>query len=414
MRSFLEKSQSAALRLAYLPAAALLAMSTCGFATAAAEDPATPTQTPAAAAATPAAAEAPAPANADEAPKAPAASEFHGSVELNNQYSPETDPLRATFALSYSNLFSTQDESSALYQVAPQDPHQVGVFVASYAAHPLPDGLQPSIYFVDSNTNVPTSDTVGVLGKGQILGMRLSHAWGAGDGATQSLTLGFDYKHFRNTTGLDDGFASTTPVSYLNLSLAYAGRWTGAARDAAVSVSANYGPHGGANAANAYADDDFHERANYFYLRADGEFVASLPKGLRLYLRLAGQYSAQSLIVDEDYPVAGIDGVRGYLEAEVLGDRALKSTLQLQSPPWQRGARQIADAFVYFDAAVAQMVDPPPGEPLRTHPRSYGLGVDIVPWKSVTGSLVWARPLVDSDFTHAGESRILFLLRASF
>ena len=414
MRSSLERSQSAALRLAYLPAAALLAMSTCGFATAAAEDPATPAQTPAAAAATPAAAEAPPPANADEAPKAPAASEFHGSVELDNQYSPDTDPLRATLALSYSNLFSTQDETSALYQVSPQDPHQVGVFVASYAAHPLPDGLQPSIYFVDSNTNVPTSDTVGVLGKGQILGVRLSHALGAGDGATKSLTLGFDYKHFRNTTGLDDGFASSTPVSYLNLSLAYAGRWTGAARDAAVSVSANYGPHGGANAANAYADDDFHERANYFYLRADGEFVASLPKGLRLYLRLAGQYSAQSLIVDEDYPVAGIDGVRGYLEAEVLGDRALKSTVQLQSPPWQRGARQIADGFVYFDAAVAQMVDPPPGEPMSTHPRSYGLGVNIVPWKSVTGSLVWARPLVDSDFTRAGESRLLFLLRASF
>ena len=300
MRSSFGSSQAAALRRAYLPAAALVAVGCCGFA-AAVEDPATA----AAAAATPGTTEAPAPAVADEAAKAPAAAQFHGSVELDNQYSPDTDPLRATFALSYSNLFSSQDETSALYQVAPQDPHQVGVFVASYAAHPLPDGLQPSIYFVDSNTNVPTSDTVGVLGKGQILGVRLSHALGGGEGATQSLTLGFDYKHFRNTTGFDDGSAASTPVSYLNLSLAYAGRWTSATRDAAVSVSANFGPHGGANATNPYADDDFHERANYFYLRADGEFVASLPKGVRLYLRLAGQYSAQSLI---DYTHAEIFG----------------------------------------------------------------------------------------------------------
>jgi hypothetical protein len=48
------------------------------------------------------------------------------------------------------------------------------------------------------------------------------------------------------------------------------------------------------------------------------------------------------------------------------------------------------------------------------HPRSWGLGVDLVPWKSVTGSLVWARPLVNAAITQAGESRILFLLRASF
>jgi hemolysin activation/secretion protein len=411
MRRLSATLQTAATRLAFLPAAALLAVSTCGSALAAEEDPPTSEAPASAVESTPPAAEAPPAANANDAPKGPAPSEFHGSIELNNQYSPDTDPLRATLALSYTNLFSTQDETSALYQVAPQDPHQVGVFATTYVAHPLPDGLQPSVYFIDSNSNVPVSDTAGVLGKGQVLGLRLSHALGA---ATQTLTVGIDYKHFRNTTGFDDGSSSSTPVSYLNLSLAYAGRWTSAERDAAVTVSANYGPNGGASAANAYADGDFHERADYFYVRADGEFVETLPKGLRLYLRLAGQYTGQSLIIDEDYPVAGSDGVRGYLEAEVLGDRALKSTVQLQSPPWQHGARQVADAFVFFDAAVAEVLEPLPGESMRMHPRSWGLGVDLAPWKNITGSLTWARPLVDGDFTHAGESRLLFLLRASF
>ena len=412
MRRLSGRSQTAATPLACLPAAALLAASTCGFALAAEGDPPT-TEAPASALeSTPPAAEAPPPAEANDAPKAPAPSEFHGSFELNNQYSPDTDPLRATLALSYTNLFSTQDETSALYQIAPQDPHQVGLFATTYVAHPLPDGLQPSVYFIDSNSNAPVSDTAGVLGKGQVLGLRLSHALGA---ATQTLTFGIDYKHFRNTTGFDeDGSSSSTPVSYLNLSLAYAGRWTTTERDAALTVSANYGPHGGASAANAYADDDFHERADYFYWRIDGEFVETLPKGLRLYLRLAGQYTGQSLIIDEDYPVAGSDGVRGYLEAEVLGDRALKSTVQLQSPPWQHGARQVADAFVFFDAAAAEILEPLPGEAMHMHPRSWGIGIGLAPLKNLTGSLVWARPLVDGDFTHAGESRILFLLRASF
>jgi hemolysin activation/secretion protein len=398
-----------------LVAAVILTQGFCGVCAAASEEPPTPEEaTTAPAVPSPAAAAAPSPAAAQTAPKADDHSQFHGSIELNNQYSAGTEPLRTIVALSYSNLFSKQDELSALYELAPQDPKQVGVFIANYAAHPLPDGLQPTIYFLDSSTNVPTADTVGALGKGQILGFRLSHAIGGGSGATQSLTFALDYRHFRNTTSFSENSRLDTPVSYLNLALAYAGNWTSAQRETGLNISANFGPHGGANAADALADDDFHARANYFYLRADGAVIATLPKGLRLYLRLAGQYSSRSLIVDEDYPVAGIDGVRGYLEAEALGDRALKGTVQLQSPSWNYRAKPFADAFVFFDDAVADMLDAQPGEFMRTHPRSWGVGADLVPWKGVTGSLVWARPLVTTASTRAGESRVLFLLRGAF
>jgi hemolysin activation/secretion protein len=413
MRSLPGRAQTRPMRRWRLLASVLLGLGVSGVCAAAPETPATPAEaTSAPAVPTPAGAAAPVSADAEPAPKVNEHSEFHGAIELDNQYSSGTEPLRATLALSYSNLFTKQDELSALYQLAPQDAKQVGVFIANYASHPLPYGLQPSIYFLDSSTNVPTADTVGVLGKGQILGFRLSHALGAA--TTQSLTLAMDYRHFRNTTAIDAGAASVTPVSYLNLSLAYVGNWSNDRRDAAVSVSANYGPHGGANEDNAIADGDFHARANYFYVRADGAVLASLPRGLRLYLRLAGQYSRKSLIIDEDYPVAGIDAVRGYLEAEVLGDRALKATVQLQSPTWKRGAKQLADGFVYFDAAVADTIEASPGESLRVHPRSWGFGADLFPWKSVGAAVVWARPLVSAGTTQAGDSRILFLLRGSF
>jgi hemolysin activation/secretion protein len=403
------------MRAAHLVASALLGLGGCALcAAAASETPATPAEaTSAPAVPTPSAAAAPVSTDAQPAPKVNERSEFHGAVELDNQYSSGTKPLRATLALSYSSLFSKQDELSALYELAPQDAKQVGVFIANYVSHPLPGGVQPSIYFLDSSTNVPTANTVGVLGKGQILGFRLSHALGAA--ATQSLTLAMDYRHFRNTTAIDAGAASVTPVSYLNLSLAYAGNWSNAGRDAAVSVSANYGPHGGANEDNAIADGDFRARANYFYVRADGAVLATLPRaGLRLYLRLAGQYSRKSLIIDEDYPVAGVDGVRGYFEAEVVGDRALKGTVQLQSPYWKRGARQLADGFVFFEAAVADTIEASAGESLRVHPRSWGFGADLFPWKSVSAAVVWARPLVSTATTQAGDSRLLFLLRGSF
>ena len=184
MGSLPGRARTKAMRLWRLCAAVLLALGVCGVSAAAPETPATPAEaTSAPAVPTPAAAAAPSSSDAQPAPKAKEHSEFHGSIELDNQYSSGTEPLRATLALSYSNLFSKQDELSALYQLAPQDAKQVGVFIANYASHPLPGGLQPSIYFLDSSTNVPTADTVGVLGKGQILGFRLSHALGAASDA---------------------------------------------------------------------------------------------------------------------------------------------------------------------------------------------------------------------------------------
>ena len=176
----------------------------------------------------------------------------------------------------------------------------------------------------------------------------------------------------------------------------------------------NYGPHGGANSADAYAAANFHAQADYFYVRADGAALFTLVKGWRLYVRAAGQYTGDSLNINEDYSIAGSDGVRGYLEAEVLGDRALKGTLQLQSPTWQMGTRFLTDAFLYADAGVAQTLQILAGEPAFRHPRSVGLGMDLVAWKRLSGTLTWARPLADADFTRENETRLLFLLRASF
>jgi hemolysin activation/secretion protein len=356
-----------------------------------------------------------APLTAAPASKTDAKSQFHGSIELDNQYSVDTKPLRATLALSYTDLFSQTDELSAAYQLAPQDVEQVSVFATNYTAHPLPGGFQPAVYFIDANTNVPTAEAGGVVGKGQIVGLRISHALTSAAVATQTLSLALEYKHFRNSPPFESlELEPSTPISYPDLVLAYAGNWNFGGNQSGVNVAASYGPHGGANAAGAYAEGDFHARSDYFALRADSAILAALPKGWRFYARLAGQYTRDSLNVDEEYSVAGVDAVRGYLEAEVLGDRALKGTLQLQSPVWQRATRQIGDAFVFCDAGVAQMLQTVPGETMTMHPRSWGLGVDLLAWKHLSGALTWARPWASADVTHAGETRLLFLMRASF
>jgi hemolysin activation/secretion protein len=120
------------------------------------------------------------------------------------------------------------------------------------------------------------------------------------------------------------------------------------------------------------------------------------------------------LLVYEQMTITGSDGVRGYLESEVLGDTGVKGSVQLQSPPVKHGTFLFGDAFVFFDAGHSHYNDPLSGEPGHTILRSYGAGLDLLPGHSVTGSLTWAEPLVTGPYTQARASRLLFDIKGSF
>jgi hemolysin activation/secretion protein len=267
--------------------------------------------------------------------------------------------------------------------------------------------------FIDSNSNVATVGTLGVLGKGQIVGARLMYPFTAG-GAGQSLTLGMDYKHFRNVIALNASPGLNTPISYVNLSLTYAGVWRSDARIGTLNLAADFGPRGLANNSIAFESDRFQARSNYFYLRGDGALNFLLPKAFRVMVRAAGQLAAEPLVANEDYSIAGVDAVRGYLESEELGDSAIKGTLQLQSPPLQRHALQLGDVFTFYDAGRAETIQPLPGQPPHEILRSWGIGADLLPGQKVTGSLTWAHPLDTASVTRADTSRVLFVVHGAF
>jgi hemolysin activation/secretion protein len=339
---------------------------------------------------------------------------FHGSVEFDNQNTPDTKPLRATVALSYNNLFEQFDTLSAQYQVSPQDFNQVQVFAVNYAWGALENGLRPSVYFIDSNSNVPTVSTLGVLGKGQIYGTHFGFSLDDSPSAPQSLTLGVDYKHFLETIGLAGSPALVTPISYVNLSVAYAGTWISDLLLGSLATAANFGPRGAPNDSAAFANKRFEGQPNYFYIKIDGSLTAHLPKGLQLILRADGQYAVEPLITNEDFSISGADGVRGYLEAEVLSDKGLKGSIQLQSPIAQWRTVSLGDVFVFYDAGRANVIDPLSGEPASTVLRSWGVGLNVLPGKWLNGLVTWADPLADGPYTHRGDSRILFVVRGTF
>ena len=356
----------------------------------------------------------PTPGTVDLALKVDDHSPLHGSIDLNNQYSPDTKPLRATIALNYNNLFNRLDSIAAQFQDAVQEAGSVDVFAADYALAPLASGLRPSIYYIHSNSNAATIGTVGVLGKGEIYGVRVSYPFFEAHGVLQSVVFGADYKHFHDTIGLASMPALITPISYTLGSLGYAGSYTKDALQGIFSLAANFGVRRAPNNADTFANKRFEGQPNFFYVRGDENLLVTLPKGFHLQVRVAGQYAEEPLISNENYSIAGADGVRGYLEAESLGDSAIKGTLQLDSPVWNLHGRPLAEAFLYYDLGRADVIDALPNEAAITRLRSYGGGLNLWPGRPLTGPFTVADPLTDGPRTHHGDSRVLFDVRASF
>src|SRR5580704_9879480 len=320
---------------------------------------------------------------------------LHGSLEINNQASLDTRSLRSIASVSYGDMFGRLDSLSLQYQTTPQQLDQVRVFAANYMWHPLESGLQPSLQYINSNSNVAAVGTLGVLGIGEITGLRLAYPFLADAGSNQSVTFGLDYKHFRNMINQNATTADNTPITYLDLSFAYAGLWRSDLLTTTFSATANAGPRGVVNNQNAFANDRAEARDNYFYLRGDLIVDLKLPAGFLLRLRAAGQAAAEPLITNENFSIAGVDGVRGYLESEVLGDKGIKETAQITSPGWRAHGRVLGDGYLFFDEGRTWVLDSLACEPTGTgiHLRSWGGGLDVLPGRKLTGSLTWAKAL---------------------
>jgi hemolysin activation/secretion protein len=338
----------------------------------------------------------------------------HGSVEINNQSSLNTESLRALYALSYANLFGDFDNVALQYQNTPQDPGQVGVVAANYTTRSFLGGIRYAFSYIDSLSKVVAVSTLGVLGKGQIYGARILFPAIDGAQGNQQFTLGADYKHFQQAINLTTGDSSATPITYMNLSLAYAGDWRSDAAELQLSGAVNWGSRGLVNSDAAFADKRYKGRPNYMYWRSDGSFTTKLPGGLGLTARLAAQYALEPLINNEEYSISGAGAVRGYLEAESLSDLGLNGTLQLSSPAAKWHAVALGDGFIFYDAGRAAFIDSLPGEPAHQVLRSFGAGLELLPGSMVTGTLTWAHVLDDATHTRRGDSKFLFFVRGSF
>jgi hemolysin activation/secretion protein len=345
---------------------------------------------------------------------------LHGSIQYDDRHTADTTPNRATVGLSYDNLWQRQDSIGLQYQTAPAKPSDAEVLMANYGAHIGPTG-EATVSYTHTSSNVLALGTLGVLGKGSIYGLHWSQPLPGASGSSQSLNFGADYKDVLTSVLPNASAAASTAVTaqvrYVNWSGTYAGAWWLDKQFYSVSAGANFGVRGVINSSDEFENARYNANPDYFYLRFSFNGSQQLPWSFAFTQKLSGQWSDSPLVNNEQYSLGGEDTVRGYLEAETLGDSGFASSLELHGPPvgphlgsWLSPIY----GFAFVDAGLANLVDPLSGQHTNLSLWSTGVGLRLEGSHGLSGYVDYAIPRRAGVRTERDHSRIDFLLRYGF
>jgi hemolysin activation/secretion protein len=347
---------------------------------------------------------------------------LHGSLQYDNRHTADTTPNRATAAISYDNLWQRQDSVSLQYQTAPAKPSDAEVLNVGYTGHVPNSSATASLSYIRTNSDVLAVGTLGVLGRGSIYGAHWLQPLVSTATSSQNFSAGVDYKDvltevMPEVSGSSSSAPVTAPVHYLNWSGQYSGIWWLGPRTYSVSTGAGFGVRNLVNGFDQFENARYNARPDYLYLRMNFSALEPLPLGFALFERGGGQWSDSALVNNEQFSLGGADTVRGYLEAETLGDSGFAGTLELHSPRLGAHAIPVLSplyGFLFIDAGIATLVDPLPAQNARIDLWSLGLGLRLESARGFSGSMDYAVPERSGIRTRDHDGRVDFVLRYGF
>jgi hemolysin activation/secretion protein len=341
----------------------------------------------------------------------------HGSLSLDNRYSPDTTPLRIDGSVSYDNLWQRGDTINMAFQVAPQRPNDALVFTGSYLARvPNNDWLTFLFYGLVSNSKVSTVGSTNVVGRGHVLGIRAITDLPGGDGFFDTLSSGIDYKEFDQNVSLG-GATLPSPVTYYPITASYSANWQSDHARTQFDIGPTLSVRGLGSSPSEFDTKRYKAESNFIYVRGDLSRQQDLPGNFQLYVKAQGQVSNQSLINSEQFSLGGQDTVRGYLESEVLADEAIAGTVELRSPPLEQYLGPDVNSwrvFLFTDGGWGAIVDPLQDQQPNFTLLSVGAGTRLQLIDHLNGTVDVAVPLHNSVTTKAEQVRVEFKVWVQF
>ena len=342
---------------------------------------------------------------------------LHGSLELNNRNSPDTTSLRLNGSISYNNFWQLGHSAGFSFQIAPERMSDAQVFSGYYLARfPSLPGISLLLQGTKQNSNVSTLGTVAVAGRGSIFGARAIITLPPGKDFYESISAGFDWKHFDQRIALGTG-TITSPITYYPVSAVYTATWVPKGSETDVDGAVTFGIRGLGSKDNQFDNSRFKASGNFIYFRGDISHTHDLPGGMQIYAKVQGQIADQPLINSEQFGGGGLGTVRGYYEAEELGDNGIFGTLELRSPSllsWMAKKEDEWRLYAFLDAGTLTIRDPLPQQTDVFDLASWGFGSRIQLYQHLNGSLDIGVPMISSQNTSVHEVRFIFRLWADF
>lgn len=345
---------------------------------------------------------------------------LHGSLEFNNDASPQTTEYRLLGTLRYDDVWGRGDSLSLSAQTAPERPKDATVYSGNYLLRL--GRIQSLFYYVHSDSDVAVVGGTTVVGKGDMAGLRLILPISQSTHFYQSITAGLDWKHFGEdvTLGAD---RSSSPVTYVPGTVGWRGDWTYEHHKSDLSVSAVFGLRGLGDGLEAFDAKRFNASPSFFVLKLDGSHTQDLPGGAQGYVHLTGQWAGAPLISNEEFSLGGYSTVRGYYESEALGDYGAAVQLELRTPNIANlgdiskitlGGLNELRFRGFFDAGWTRIYDTLPGQTASTWLGSAGLGATLKLIDHLNGSVDVGVPIVSGPNTKSDSVFARFRLWGDF
>lgn len=334
---------------------------------------------------------------------------LHASMEYNNRYNPNTTPTRLSGNLRYDNLWQLDHSLSLGFQVTPEDTAQTKVFTGTYV---IPyDGDYFATYMVVSKSDVSAVGDVSVVGNGNIYGVRYIHPLPNVDNYYHNMTLGVDYKDFQQTTRLLGSDALNAPIQYTPFTVGYTANLNRPSSTTKLDLNLNFSLRGIGNHEDQFAFKRSGGSASYVYLRSELAHTQRLPADWQLYGAVGGQITRDNLISNEQYFLGGLQTVRGYFEANALGDYGMNAKLELRSPETAPALLPLATSLqgiVFYDYGFSKIRDPLPNQTAAFFLASTGFGLHLKAPHGIFAQVDFAHVLRAVQYVDKGHERLLF------
>ena len=342
---------------------------------------------------------------------------LHGNLELNNRYSPNTTHSRLNGAVSYSNLWQLGHSVGFSFQVAPENLNDAEVFSAYYLLRfPQLDWLSLILQGTKQNSNVSTLGGAAVAGRNEVVGAHAVISLPPGKNFFQSINFGIDWKHYNQGVNLSTGQIQT-PLTYYPLSANYSATWLGKGYETDLNAGVTFNLRGMGSTEKEFDNNRFKATGSFIYFRGDLSETIDLPRGFQLFAKAQGQVSDQPLVNSEQFAGGGLATVRGYLEAEELGDDAIFGSLELRTPSllsWMGGKGNEWRFYMFAEAGELTLQDTLPQQVSRFDMASYGFGSRVRLRDHFNGSIDAGIPLISTPTTNVHDVRFTFRMWAEF